>query len=310
MWVITVNVKNTSHWKQVCTCAAAETSEYVSESNAPPGEGDTPWPPWRLTTRAKQWKKRYFNAFKKNSNSLFEIHICWKLIFWSFHRHLRSLVRESASCSDWTPSLAMTSNPSPAGCGTNIHQHLRFGWNNCASMFMRLASCTPTTTWTVLRKKLFEVMERSFQDLDCRFAQRLIQISWTVPLSRNHHDFHQEVTRLSRFFPTSTTRPLDPRPLAFSDFRLDPDNTILLKHVVAVVIITVTAKFCTLAVLSVVAGIRSETFSDSGSPCTPCWAVAVDVSRDIDHPVLVIRLNSRACARSSNQGVVLSFSVR
>ena len=53
-----------------------------------------------------------------------------------------------------------------------------------------------------------------------------------------------------------------------------------------------------------------QTSTDPTSSCnTPCcWAVTADLFRNIGHPVLVMWLNSRARARSSNQSVVLSFS--
>ena len=54
----------------------------------------------------------------------------------------------------------------------------------------------------------------------------------------------------------------------------------------------------------------SQTSSNSTSSCdTPCCrTVTIDLYRNIDHPVLVMWLNSQARLRSSNQSVVLSFS--
>ena len=40
-----------------------------------------PHPPRRLSARGKHCRKRYFNAFKNSSYSHFEVHICWKLIW-------------------------------------------------------------------------------------------------------------------------------------------------------------------------------------------------------------------------------------
>ena len=54
----------------------------------------------------------------------------------------------------------------------------------------------------------------------------------TVRLSRKQHDFHREVTRRSQIFASWTTWPLDPQHLAFSDFRLDPECSLVLNHTI------------------------------------------------------------------------------
>ena len=138
--------------------------------------------------------------------------------------------------------------------------HSRLGRKTCAShvrvtreiMKHVYASCTPTSTCTVLRSEklcdLWSVRWKTWSAdlLTDSFTSPGHRLS-TVRLSSKHHDIHREVTRRSRLVASSTNRPLDPRRLAFSDFRLDRhsslvhDRTILLKFAVAADFITVTA---------------------------------------------------------------------
>ena len=175
------------------------------------------------STRSRQamQKSRQFNRLKTSSYYRFAIHICWELTLIFLSTPLLSLGQRtaqassgSASCSDWTPSLAMTTTPSLAGRGTDSLA-FAFGLTELHLTFMRLvislkhlyASCTPSrSTRTVLRITIF-VNSRTFVSRlrvrissETRFRSLGRRLS-TVRLSKEHHGFHREVTKRSPTLP-------------------------------------------------------------------------------------------------------------